>query len=251
MGEAILSRLLFTNTYSPDRVIVSHPRSERRSYLSQKYGVVVVPDNRAIECEVLLLAIKPQQLADTEDSLRDIKTSLVISVLAGCSLSRLAQVFTNLSIVRAMPNTPALVGAGMTCFAGNELVTLTQKEEVNRIFQAVGAVLEVPEKWMNVVTGLSGSGPGYMAVIAEALIDGAVMMGLPRSVAQVLTVQTILGSAQYLQATGMEPPLMKNQVTSPGGTTIAGIYALEYHGLRLALMEAVKAATLRSGELDR
>lgn len=254
MGEAILSRLLSTHTYSPDRIIVSHPRSERRDYLQSQYGVVVVAENWQVECDILLLAIKPQQLFDLEvtSEVDQISCNLLVSILAGCSLERLADAFsTKLPIVRAMPNTPAQVGAGMTCFACNDLVTEDHKQRVKNIFLAVGEVLEVPEYWMDAVTGLSGSGPGYMAVVIEALIDGAVMMGLPRSVAQTLAVQTVLGSAQYLQTTGIDPALLKNKVTSPGGTTIAGIHALERHGLRLALMEAVKAATLRSEELDR
>lgn len=256
MGEAILSRLLSTHTYSPDRIIVSHPRSERREYIKSHYGVEVVDDNLQVDCEILLLALKPQQLGDLESSLleqeQNLKTGLVVSILAGRSLEHLGYALgKDLPIVRAMPNTPAQVGAGMTCFACNDLVTDAEKEKVKGIFRAVGEVLEVPEYWMDAVTGLSGSGPGYVAVAIEALIDGAVMMGLPRSVAQTLAVQTVLGSAQYLQTTGIDPALLKNQVTSPGGTTIAGIHALERHGLRLALMEAVKAATLRSEELDR
>ncbi len=251
MGEAILARLLSTATFTPDRIVVSHPRSERRDYIATKYQVRVVGENSlAANCEILLLGVKPQQFTEIKPELATARPNLVLSIMAGVTLRSLADTFPDRPIVRAMPNTPAQVGAGMTAFSGNALLQDHHREQVRAIFQAVGEVIEVPEKWMNVVTGLSGSGPGYMAVVIEALIDGGVMMGLPRSVAQTLAVQTVLGAAQYLKSTGIDPALLKNQVTSPGGTTIAGIHALEYHGLRNALMEAVKAATLRSGELD-
>ncbi len=252
MGEAILAPLLSTNTFTSDRVVVSHPRSDRREYIKAKYHVTVVPENGLIsQCDILLLGIKPQQFQEIKQSLSVIKPNLVLSIMAGVSLQSLSEVFIDLPIVRAMPNTPAQIGAGMTAFSCNSLVQAEQRNQVIEILQAVGEVIEVPEKWMNVVTGLSGSGPGYIAVLIEALIDGAVLMGLPRSVAQTMAVQTVLGSAQYLKSTAIEPCLLKNKVTSPGGTTIAGIHALEYHGGRIALIEAVKAATLRSGELDR
>lgn len=252
MGEAILAPLLSSNVFTPDRVVVSHPRSERRDYIKSKYNVAVVSENALVNhCDILLLGVKPQQFLEIKQSLQGITTNLVLSIMAGVSLQTLAETFVNLPIVRAMPNTPAQIGAGMTAFSSNSLIQVEQRHQVQGILQAVGEVIEVPEKWMNIVTGLSGSGPGYIAVLIEALIDGAVLMGLPRSVAQTLAIQTVLGSAQYLKTTGIEPALLKNKVTSPGGTTIAGIHALEYHGARIALMEAVKAATLRSGELDR
>lgn len=251
MGEAILSRLLSTGTYAPGEVVASHPRSERCTYLESHYGVRVVNRNSDIPpCEILLLAVKPQKFTTIASELASIITDLVLSVMAGVSLSSLGRVFPQLPIVRAMPNTPAQVGAGMTAFACNDLVTAPQKERVKFTLQAVGEVVEVPEEWLNAVTGLAGSGPGYLAVVLEALIDGGVLMGLPRALAQTLAIQTMLGTAQYLKAKHIDPADLKSQVTSPGGTTIAGIYALEYHGLRLALMAAVEAASRRAAELD-
>lgn len=251
MGEAILSRLLAVSLYSPPQVIVCHPRSERRSVLQTRYGIKPVSTIAELPpCEILLLAVKPQQFDGIKGELATITTDLVVSVMAGISLSSLGAVFPQLPLVRAMPNTPVQVGAGMTAFACNELVTEEQRRQVQCLLQAVGEAVEVPEKYLNAVTAVAGSGPAYLGIVLEALIDGGVMMGLPRNLAFTLAVQTMLGTAQYLKTTNTDPACLKNQVASPGGTTMAGIYALEYHGLRAALMAAVEAATKRAQALD-
>jgi len=255
MGEALISRLLAQGSYSPATVIVSDPVATRREYLATTYGVQVTQDNAEVTiAEVLLLAIKPQVFdVVTQGLAATISTqaapNLVISILAGMPLAKLEAAFPGRAVVRAMPNTPATVGAGMTAIAPGSLAQSFHIEQAQQIFQAVGEVVQVPESLMDAVTGLSGSGPGYIALVVEALTDGGVAVGLPRAIAAKLAVQTVKGSAQLLQEKELHPAVLKDQVTSPGGTTIAGIACLEQAGFRAALIEAVRAAYIRSQEL--
>lgn len=262
MGEALLSRLIAQQLYRPDDVLVSEPQAHRREILVQKYGVQVTSDNRAVAAasDVLLLAIKPQVFeavaADlTEDDGEHQPTNeqlpVVVSILAGVSLSQLEAAFGGQPVIRAMPNTPATVGAGITAIASGKAVTPTQMKQATAIFQAVGEVVEVPEGLMDAVTGLSGSGPAYVAIMIEALADGGVAAGLPRAIASKLALSTVLGTAQLLQKSELHPAQLKDQVTSPGGTTIAGITQLERAGFRSALIEAVQAASQRSQQLGQ
>ncbi|QZZ22045.1 pyrroline-5-carboxylate reductase [Leptothermofonsia sichuanensis E412] len=257
MGEALLSRLLARGIYAPQEVLVSEPRADRRSLLAERYNVQVTDDNRETTAtDVLMLAIKPQVfeqvVAELAVSSQPVEAQrLIISILAGTPLSKLEPAFAGLPVIRAMPNTPATVGAGMTAIAPGSHVQPQHLELARRIFQAVGEVVEVPESLMDAVTGLSGSGPGFVAVMVEALTDGGVAAGLPRAIAAKLALQTVKGTAQLLQETGLHPGELKDQVTSPGGTTIAGIAHLERAGFRSALIEAVRAAYGRSQELGR
>ena len=260
MGEALLSRLIAQQLYRPDDVLVSEPQAHRREVLVQKYGIKVTSDNRAAASasDVLLLAIKPQvfemvaaDLAEGDSERRQAGEPLpvVISILAGVSLNKLEAAFGGQPVIRAMPNTPATVGAGITAIAPGKAVTPSHMEQATAIFKAVGEVVEVPEHLMDAVTGLSGSGPAYVAVMIEALADGGVAAGLPRAIASKLALSTVLGTAQLLQQSEMHPAQLKDQVTSPGGTTIAGITQLERAGFRSALIEAVQAAKERSQQL--
>jgi pyrroline-5-carboxylate reductase len=258
MAEAILSRLVAQGVYQPDQVIVSEPQPQRRAFLAQQYQVQVTADNRAavFATEVLLLAIKPQVfegmaagITDTVACVTDDKVPVVVSILAGTPLSKIEPAFPNWPVIRAMPNTPATVGAGITAMAAGKHVQPAHLEQARRLLQAVGTVEEVPESLIDAVTGLSGSGPGYIAILVEALTDGGVYAGLPRATAAKLALQTVLGTATLLQETQMHPAELKDRVTSPGGTTIAGVAQLERSGFRSAIIEAVKAATKRSKEL--
>jgi pyrroline-5-carboxylate reductase len=256
MGEALLSRLIAVGVYTPDRILVSDPQAARRAFLTQTYGVQTTDQNAlvATASEVLMLAIKPQIFpavaADLFGKLPQADT-LVISILAGTPLSQLESAFPHQPVVRVMPNTPAAVGAGISALAPGHKAQAADLALAERILGTVGKVVQVPESMLDAVTGLSGSGPGYVALVVEALADGGVASGLPRAIAMQLAIQTVLGTAQLLQETGMHPGQLKDQVTSPGGTTIAGVAALEQHGLRSALIEAVKAATARSQELGK
>ncbi len=250
MGEAILSCLLANNIYQPQEVYVSDPMLERRELLAAKYGVQVTPNNLvAAEAEIMLLAVKPQSLKGLALSLTDAPAPCIVSILAGVTLAQLGMIFPDKAIVRAMPNTPAQVGAGVTAIAPNSLVTDSQRDQVRQIFEAVGTVVEVAESLMNAVTGLSGSGPAYVALMVEAMADGGVAAGLPRAIALQLATQTVLGTAQLLTTTKLHPAQLKDQVTSPAGTTIAAIAQLEKAGLRSAMIEAVLTATHRAEEL--
>lgn len=254
MGEALLSRLIAQKAYLPDEVWVSDPQLPRQEFLSQQYGIHATADNQAIvsTASVLLLAIKPQMFDSVTAALQPGEVQqLVISILAGTPLQKLEAVFPGQPVIRAMPNTPATIGAGMTALALGQHATAEHLQIAHRIFTAVGEVAEVPESLMDAVTGLSGSGPGYIAVLVEALIDGGVAAGLPRATATKLALQTVRGTAELLQTTGMHPAELKDRVTSPGGTTIAGIAQLENAGFRSALIEAVRAACRRSQELGQ
>ncbi len=250
MGEALLSRIIAQKVYPASAILVSDPLAARQDYLAQTYGVKVTGDNQQViaASDAILLAIKPQIFAQVMANLQlgqPVET-IVLSILAGTTLAQLEAVFTHQPVVRVMPNTPAQVGAGVSAIAGGQLAKPTHLATAKRILETVGSVVEVPEYLMDAVTGLSGSGPGYVALMIEALADGGVAAGLPRPIALQLAIQTVLGTATLLQETGMHPGQLKDQVTSPGGTTIAGIAQLEKQGLRSALIEAVRAAAERS-----
>ena len=256
MGEALLSRLVVEQVYLPGDMVVSEPQIKRQTFLAQQYGVQVTGDNylAANAIEVLFLAIKPQVFEQVAASLSGYDRSpstLVISILAGTPLSALESAFPGQPVVRAMPNTPAAVGAGITAIAAGQHTQSHHLDLARRILETVGEVVEVPESMMDAVTGLSGSGPGYVALMVEALADGGVAAGLPRAIALKLALQTVRGTAQLLQTEGIHPGELKDRVTSPGGTTIAGIAALEKAGFRSAVIEAVRAAWMRSKELGQ
>ncbi len=271
MGEALLSRLISRGVYQCSEVIVSEPLVSRQSYLEQQYQVSVTADNRQafIQAEeVVFLAVKPQVFSAIAQELAEVSEingtqnrptgihknntkPLLVSILAGVPLKQLEGAFPRLPIIRAMPNTPATVGAGMTAICAGAYTKANHHELAKKLFQAVGEVVEVSEPLMDCVTGLSGSGPAYVALMLEALADGGVAAGLPRAIASQLALQTVLGTAQLLNETKIHPAELKDRVTSPGGTTIAGITRLEKAGFRSALIEAVIAATKRSQELGK
>ena len=254
MGEALLSCLISSQMYAPDSILVADLSHERRQLLAEQYGIKTTHSNREVvtAAEVVILSVKPQVFdsvaRDVSKVVRE-TPPLVISILAGVSIARLEAAMPGWPVVRAMPNTPATVGCGMSALAvGNrsleEHVVLAQQ-----IFQTVGEVVQVAEPLLDGVTGLSGSGPAYVAIMIEALADGGVAAGLSRSTANLLALQTVLGTAQLLRKTGMHPAVLKDKVTSPGGTTISGIACLEELGMRSAIIEAVRAASSRSREL--
>ena len=260
MGGAIVSRLLDRGTYQSSEILISEPTLSQREVLQQLYGVQVTDDNNlAAMAPVLLLAIKPQIFETVVAKLSQPAADLVISILAGVSIAQLERGFPvgeasqneNRAVVRAMPNTPATVGMGITALAAGNHVSAAQLEVATHIFQAVGEVISVPESMMDAVTGLSGSGPAYVAVAIEALADGGVAAGLPRQIADKLALQTVLGTAGLLKESHLHPAQLKDRVTSPGGTTIAGVRELERSGFRSALIEAVMAAANRSRELGK
>ncbi len=256
MAEAILTRLLASQLYTPNNLLVSEPQTPRRAFLAQTYGVAITDRNQDTlqATEAVLLAIKPQILDKviSQLTLEGVEHyPLILSILAGTPLNRLETAFPNFPVIRVMPNTPATVGAGMTAIAAGTNVQPSHLTLAHTIFEAVGEVVDVPESLMDGVTGLSGSGPGFVALMVEALSDGGVASGLPRAIATKLAVQTVLGTATLIKETGLHPGQLKDNVTSPGGTTIAGVAKLEEKGFRSAVIEAVKAAYRRSQELGK
>lgn len=254
MGEALISRLISLKTFAPEAIAVGDPSAARRQFLVDTYGIQALADNQAVlaDAAVVLVAVKPQAFANVVPDLQAAarqQTSLLLSIMAGTPLATLEAAVPGWPVVRAMPNTPATVGAGMTAIAPGQQATADHIKQARTIFQAVGDVVEVPEPLINAVTGLSGSGPGYVAVIIEALADGGVAAGLPRATALQLAIQTVKGTATLLQETDLHPAVLKDRVTSPGGTTIAGIAQLETGNIRAALIKAVKAACDRADEL--
>jgi pyrroline-5-carboxylate reductase len=250
MGEALLSRLVVGQVYLPVDMVVSEPQAKRQEFLAQQYGVQVTGDNQvaARAIEVLFLAIKPQVFEQVAVGLSDCDRSLstlVISILAGTPLDILEAAFPGQPVIRAMPNTPAAVGAGITAIAAGQHTRSHHLDLARQILGTVGDVVEVPESMMDAVTGLSGSGPGYVALMVEALADGGVAAGLPRAIALKLALQTVRGTAQLLQEEGIHPGELKDRVTSPG------IAVLEKAGFRSAVIEAVRAAWMRSRELGQ
>jgi pyrroline-5-carboxylate reductase len=209
------------------------------------------PAEVATASEIVILAVKPHDMQPLCQSLAKVKGQrLYISIAAGIPLADLESwLGAKQRVIRCMPNTPALVGAGASAFSRGKLVGDADAGLASRIFGAVGTVTEVSEKLLDAVTGLSGSGPAYIYTIIEALADGGVLMGLPRASALQLAAQTVLGAAKMVLETGKHPAALRDEVTSPGGTTIAGLEQLEAHGLRNALIKAVRAATARSKEL--
>jgi pyrroline-5-carboxylate reductase len=254
MATALVRGMLRAGTATAGHVAASDPAEATRGALADEAGVFVTDSNLAVvqRSDVLVLAIKPQSMAAVLDELRHAVTPdhLVVSIAAGVSLATLTHgLGAERRLVRVMPNTPALLGEGASAYCLGPHVRPGDEDVVRSCLVAVGRAYKVPESLLDAVTGLSGSGPAFVYVIIEALSDGGVRMGLPRDVATALAAQTVLGAARMVLETGEHPGVLKDQVTSPGGTTIAGLHALERGGLRAALIDAVRAATLRSAEL--
>jgi pyrroline-5-carboxylate reductase len=253
MAEAIVARLVGSGLYAPELITVSDPSVERLQLLEQAYGVSTTPRNQELVARVshLVLAIKPQVLnaIAPEVSALAQPPALVISILAGTPLARLESLFPKSPVIRAMPNTPATVGVGMTVIALGSQVGEQERGIAEAIFQCVGEVLCLEESYLDAVTGLSGSGPAFVAVAVEALADAGVSVGLPRAVALKLATQTVRGTAELIHQGELHPALLKDRVASPGGTTIAGLVALEQANFRHALIAAVQAAYHRSRAL--
>ena len=254
MAEAIIRGLLATDLIVPENITVVEPDSRRCEYLSQIYKVQCTQDAGLLcaRSELLVLAVKPQLAATVLASYRAFVDGrhLVISIMAGVPLDTLASAFDEpVRLIRVMPNTPSLVLAGASAYSANAHATAEDRERATSLLSAVGTCIEVPEHLLDAVTGLSGSGPGYVFTFIEAMIDGGVLAGLPRPIAEQLVLQTVYGSAKLALETGEHPAVLKGRVTSPGGTTITGIQVLEEGGLRGLVMGAVEAATERSKEL--
>ena len=256
MAEAMIRGLVKGGHIAADRVIASGPRRERLDELKAKYAIVVTSANAdvASAANLVVLSVKPQIM---DKVLREIGEhlkpgTLVVSIAAGIDTATIeAAIPDTMRVVRAMPNTPALVGAGATAISAGKLASETDLATCRALFDAVGITVTLDESHLDAVTGLSGSGPAYIFLILEALADAGVKVGLSRRNAQRLAAQTVMGSAKLLLDTDEHPGKLKDMVTSPGGTAIAGLHTLEEGGLRTTLINAVETATKRARELGR
>lgn len=251
MAAALAGGWIRSKTVAPDRILAADPSPAARAAFEQATGCRAMAENAAAvaAAQIVVLAIKPQQFASAAASLRVGPETLVVSILAGVRLQRLAEAFPHARLIRVMPNTPALVGQAASAYAMGPRASDNDAALIETLFAAVGRVVAVEERLLDAVTGLSGSGPAYVFMLIEALSDGGVRMGLPRATALSLAAQTVLGAAEMVLRTNEHPAVLKDRVASPGGTTIAGLAALEEAGFRSALIAAVEAATRRSEEL--
>lgn len=256
MAEALIRGILNAGLASAERIMVVEPDAGRQDYLRQAYSVQIARDGASLAAgsRILILAVKPQVMGKVLAQYRGQITEqhLVISIAAGITIKALAAgLGQEIRIIRVMPNTPALVLAGASALAPNSRASAEDRATAKQIFSAIGTCVEVSEPQLDAVTGLSGSGPGYVFAFIEAMVDGGVLAGLPRPVAEQLVLQTVLGSAKLALETGEHPAVLKGRVTSPGGTTITGLQVLEESGFRGAVMTAVQAAAERSRELGQ
>jgi len=247
MGEAMVSTILDKGLAKPEAIIVSDIAEARRKYLEKKYGVAATSSNQeaAEKGQVVVLAIKPQNLAEVAASLKGcLKPSqLVLSIIAGAKISTLSKGLKHGCIVRAMPNTPAQIGEGISVWTATAEVTEQQKESAKTILGAMGREVYVADEgYIDMATAISGSGPAYFFLMIESLVDAAVEIGLPRNMARELVLQTMLGSAHLVQSSGKEPTELRRIVTSPGGTTAEALLQLEKGKFTELVKQAVKAA---------
>jgi pyrroline-5-carboxylate reductase len=254
MAEAMIAGLLRGNLVTADQIIASHPRAERRDALHATHGIRVVASNtEAVNgADVIILAVKPQMLARVGREIGPVlhEGQLVLSVLAGPTSTALTSTLGHDQVVRAMPNTPARIGNGMTVWYPTPATTAEQRSQAKALLGALGAELEVEdEKWVAMATAVSGTGPAYVFLVMEALIDAAVHLGFPRHVAHDLVIETLEGSTRFAKQSGDHPAVLRNMVTSPAGTSAAAIHELESGRLRTVLSEAVWAAFRRTVEL--
>jgi len=256
MAEAILSGLLRKGITQPDNILTAGPRPERGAELQERYGIQYLTDNAAAArlADVTVLCVKPQRLDRVLTGLKNQlpAQALVISIVAGASILRLSEGLNHDRVVRSMPNTPGRIGEGITVWTVSKTVTPDQITLACSILSALGQeILVEEESYLDMATALSGTGPAYVYLFMEAMIDAGVHLGFPRRIAEQLVVQTIRGSLDYYSSRKIHPATLRNDVTSPGGTSAAALYYLEKAGFRTAISRAIWAAYERSQELGR
>lgn len=256
MSEAIIRGLLAEALVEPAQIVGSNPLTDRNAYMADTYGIAVTADNVAAAsgADIVVLAVKPQIFAKVTPALKDAikQDALVVSIMAGVTIETMATLLAHSAVARSMPNTPAQVGAGVTVWTVTDAVSDTQRAQAQAIFASLGEEVYVAgERYIDMATAVNGSGPGYVFLMLEAMVDAAVHLGLSRDVAETLVIQTVLGSAEFAKQSDLHLADLRNRVTSPGGTTAAGLAAMEKAGLRTALSEGIWAAYNRSVELGK
>ena len=254
MAESMIAGLLAKQVVRPDQITASHPRADRQAKLEERFGIATAQDNRfaAQSADVVFLTVKPQVLWEVMPQLAGSLTprQVVVSIVAGANIETLESGLLHNMIARVMPNTPAQVGAGMMVWAATPHVTEDQRRQVRTVLAALGEELYVDEeKYVDMATALSGTGPTYVFLMMEALIDAGVHMGFPRRIAEQIVLQTVGGSVEFARASRKHMAELRNMVTSPGGTSAEAIYQMEKGGLRTVFSRAVYAAYLRTQSL--
>jgi pyrroline-5-carboxylate reductase len=245
MAKAMIGGIVTSKLYSKENVIVSNPSNPSLEYIKDKFGVITTNDNLKVAkfSDILILSIKPNKYKTVINTIKDLikENTIIISIAAGISIKTIEEYFDKeVKIIRTMPNTPAMVGEGMSSLCSNKNVNEDEVTLVEDIFRAFGKVEVVDESLMDVVTGVSGSSPAFVYMFIEALADGAVLEGLPRDKAYKMAAQAVLGSAKMVLETGKHPGQLKDEVCSPAGTTIESVYFLEKNDFRGSIIEAVK-----------
>jgi pyrroline-5-carboxylate reductase len=255
MAEAMITGLLRQKLAKSENLVASGPREERLKELEKQYGIKSTTDNAsaASHADVVVLSVKPQRLSDVMKAIKGIRSdALVLSIVAGANIKKIITGLKHRSVVRSMPNTPGQIGEGITVWTSSKEVTEEQQEMARAILGALGdEVFVEDESYLDMATALSGSGPSYVFLFTEALIDAGVHMGFPRRIAEQLVLQTIKGSTSFYEQAGRHPATLRNQVTSPGGTSAEALYYLEKAGFRTAISRAIWAAYQRSLELGK
>ena len=256
MAEAIMRGVIDAHVAEPGDVSIGEPRAERRHYMTEQFGVAAHQDNleAAHDADLVVLSIKPQDLHVVFDQLgsRLSDNQAVVSIVAGAKMQTLADGMAHPPVIRVMPNTPAQIGAGMTMWTCSKQVAESQRDFTKSVLSTIGQEIYVDdEKYLDMATALSASGPAYVFLFLEALIDAGVYVGLPRDMARTMALQTVYGSTKLVMDTGRHPADLKDMVVSPGGTTAEGLQALERAGVPAALVEAVNAAYLKSIKLGQ
>jgi pyrroline-5-carboxylate reductase len=253
MAEAIISTIIQSEIIDKSNIFVSEPLSDRRSYLETTYGITTVPENRNLtHTGLLIISVKPQNLIEV---CRDLYNNMnsnctIVSIVAGASLKILSDATNHKNVVRVMPNTPAQIGEGMSVWASSDNVPKKSLNDIEEILNSLGQqIFVLDEKYIDMATALSASGPAYVFMFIESLIDAGVHIGMSRDMARTLTLQMVLGSTKFVAHTGLHPASLKDMVTSPGGTTIEALVSMENDGFRATIINAVIAAYDRSKEL--
>jgi pyrroline-5-carboxylate reductase len=256
MAEAVISGLIRNQVTEPSKITAAGPRTERGEELIERYGILFTTDNKAAAkgAEIVILAVKPQRLQGVLAGLRGSidPQALVLSIVAGASIQTISQALSHPVVVRVMPNTPAQIGQGISVWTASSAVTSIQRDLAQRILTALGQEIFVEdENLLDMATALSGTGPAYVFLFMEALVDAGVHLGFPRRISEALVLQTLRGSVEYYAQKKDHPAHLRNEVTSPGGTSAAALYYLEKAGFRTAISRAIWAAYERSQELGR
>lgn len=254
MGEAIIKVVLDRGLVAPPQVIASDVRPDRCQELADRYGIRTTTDNAAAvhEADIVVLAVKPQVLPAVLEQLRGrvLPTAVVLSIVTGAPTAVLARGLQHGAVIRSMPNTPAQIGEGMTVWTATDEVSEGQRQQAEAILQAMGQAVYVDdEKYLDMATAVMGSGPAYVFLFMEAMVDAAVYLGFARPVARQLVLQTVLGSARYAAESGIHLAELRNMVTTPGGTTVEALHQFEKGKLRAVVLEAIQAACQKSQRL--